>query len=251
MRRRSTVLIVAGLLAACAPEVPATSDDAGGSPLVPTRIGDGPAATTTVPPTTAVSIVGTLPTPTTPDVTARPSVGLGDLPSQVAADLTDPRLFLVGDSVLTQAVGAGQLDAILGPLGWTVVADAQTGRTAGQAVGVVQARRDEIGQVVVVAVGNDGSTDVAGEIQLMLAVLAGVPRVVLLTASAAGLPTAVNDAIRQAALREPSRVALVDWQRVATNAAGVLDPAGSLTPLGAEVLARTIATVLGPAPQPQ
>lgn len=256
--------VTAGLLVACGPdELPPVEN--GGGVLVPTRIGDGP---TTTPPTTAMrvttsgqpAVAGTLPVPTAPqgsgvpDGTARPSQGLGDLPSQAGDGITDSKVFVLGDSVLekTGACCTNELARVLEPLGWKVVLDAQDGRTPAQALEVLRSRRAEIGQVAVILIGSaqDPGGDFRRDLQTMLSLLAGVPRVVLLTVSEyAPAMVGVNDVILEAGLREPTRIVLVDWNRVSRTAKGVLDTDRlHVTDLGAEVLARTIATVLGPAP---
>jgi hypothetical protein len=270
MKRRPSfawlaALAVVPLLAACGPDFKGQSaDDSSAGYLVPTRIGSGPTtaapptsrATTTAPPTT-VGIQNTIEAPTVdpaPSNTARPAVQLGDLPGQVSANLSDPRVFVLGDSILasTGPCCTNQLQQVLGPLGWQITLDAQPDRTPAQALEVLQARRNEIGQVAVILIGNSAEPggDVKLELQTMLSLLAGVPRVVLMTVSEVGEQAkAVNEVVREAGVREPNRVVLVDWDNVAKSTKNVLmKDHYHLTELGSEVLARAIATVLGPAP---
>jgi hypothetical protein len=265
--RIGAVVSLALVVSACGPRVPQDAGDASGEAvLLPTRIGSGPTTTLVEIPTTASTAATTTTAPPAPetipvpsvdpntDAPLRPEVDPGQLPGQAGA-ITDARVFLLGDAVLaaTSATVSNQAANVLGPLGWRIVLDARSGRTPTEAIDVLRARRAEIGQVAVILVGNNQDGDLATwkrQLQTMLGLLAGVPKVVLFTLSESRpAVAALNDVIRDVGLQEPNRVVLVDWHRVSATTKGVLEKNKvDLTPLGAEVLARTIGTVLGPAP---
>jgi lysophospholipase L1-like esterase len=183
---------------------------------------------------------------------------VGQLPGGGTVDprVTDNRLFLLGDSVMgTMRPGnTDEARKVLEPLGWKVTLDAADGRFADEAISVLRDRRKDIGQVVVILIGNNYGGDeklMARQFDTMLALLDGVPRIVFLTVEEAAAKQAeVNAELRRIAA-DP-RVTLVDWNAVVKSTQGANRPDGlHLTPFGAAVLARTIADAVGPAPRPQ
>jgi hypothetical protein len=102
---------------------------------------------------------------------------------------------------------------------------------------------------VVIALGNNGYTT-AGEIEALLGVLAGVPRVVLVTVQlqhTRAWQDVVNAEIRAAAARHPSQVVVADWEAATAGHPELLSPDGihiSGSPAGALVYAATIAAAL-------
>jgi len=140
---------------------------------------------------------------------------------------------------------------VLEPLGWKVTLDAVDGRFADAAITVLRNRRRDIGQVVVILIGNNygGNEELMGrQFDTMLSLLDGVPRIVFLTVEEYEAKQAeVNAELRRVAA-DP-RVTLVDWNTIVKGTLGANRPDGlHLTPFGAGVLARTIADAVGPAP---
>jgi hypothetical protein len=256
------LLAAAVVLGACATSqagsVPAANP--AGAPLGATT-----SATVARVPTTTIP-VGRADPPTTipgassypfPFPTARPGIPVGQLPGGGTVDprVTDNRLFLLGDSVMgtMQSGSTDEAGKVLEPLGWKVILDAVDGRFADEAISVVRDRRTDIGQVVVILIGNNYGGDeklMARQFDTMLALLDGVPRVVFLTVEEfAAKQAEVNTELRRIAA-DP-RVTLVDWNAVVKGTHGANRPDGlHLTPFGAAVLARTIADAVGPAPPP-
>jgi hypothetical protein len=209
----------------------------------------GPARGSVAPTSTATTAI------TLPAVTAKPPTPVSSFPDLGSdAVLTDNRVFMVGDSVLQSAApGYGnQLRRVLGPLGWRTTIDAVEGRPASGAVDVLRERRGDIGQVVVILIGNNyngNEPEYGRNLDQMLTLLDGVDKIVMLTVEEyRPMQAEVNAEIRREAARNP-RVVLVDWNAVAKTTPGVNRPDGlHLTNIGAGVLAATIADALGPAP---
>jgi lysophospholipase L1-like esterase len=208
-------------------------------------------ATTTIPvETTTIPTVSLSPSPFP---TARPGIPVDQLPadSTVDAGITDNRLFLLGDSVMGTLRSGNTARNMLEPLGWKVTLDAVDGRFADAAITVLRDRRRDIGQVVVILIGNNygGNEELIGrQFDTMLSLLDGVPRIVFLTVEEYEAKQAeVNAELRRVAA-DP-RVTLVDWNTIVKGTLGANRPDGlHLTPFGAGVLARTIADAVGPAP---
>ncbi|HEY1279311.1 MAG TPA: hypothetical protein VGF22_06525 [Acidimicrobiales bacterium] len=251
------------LLAATAALAACTGGPGGSTPAVTVAV--APSAPTT-PPTVTTVATTTIPVdPTTtipaapssasPFPTARPGIPVDQLPASGSVDpsITDNRLFLLGDSVMG-TMRPGNTDAarkVLEPLGWKVTLDAVDGRFADAAITVLRDRRRDIGQVVVILIGNNygGNEELIGrQFDTMLSLLDGVPRIVFLTVEEYEAKQAeVNAELRRIAA-DP-RVTLVDWNTIVKGTLGANRPDGlHLTPFGAGVLARTIADAVGPAP---
>ncbi len=168
--------------------------------------------------------------------------------------LSDPRVFMVGDSVLL-ATTQGQPDALdtyVGSLGWNITVDARVSRFTDEGVTVLRRRRDEIHEVVVVALGNNyGGDEVqfAAQVEELLRVLDGVRVIAMLTVPVyAEKQNEVNLILRNAAAAD-NRIVLVDWEGYTR-----LDPAALSnddvhpTTFGADVIAQLIGLTLGRAP---
>jgi len=249
------------LVAACAAShagAPSTASS-GGAPAGATSTASVvTVATTTIPPAIgATTTIPVAPSAPLPFPTARPGTPVGELPGSGTPDptVTDNRIFLLGDSVMG-TMRPDNTDAArqtLEPLGWKVTIDAVDGRFADAAVTVLQERRRDIGQVVVVLIGNNYGGDeqlIGHQLDTMLDLLEGVPRIVFLTVEEYEAKQAeVNTELRRIAA-DP-RVTLVDWNAIVKGTPGANRPDGlHLTPFGAGVLARTIADAVGPAPVP-
>jgi hypothetical protein len=265
--KAARLLVALVLLGACATSQAGSPPEANpaGPPASPApEAGSASAttvATTTIPPGAASTAATTTIPPATsypfPFPTARPGIAVGQLPGQGTVDrrITDNRIFLLGDSVMgtMRPTNTDEARKVLEPLGWKVTLDAVDGRFADEAIAVLRQRRREIGQVVVILIGNNygGNEKLMGQqFDTMLALLDGVPRIVFLTVEEFIAKQAqVNAELRRIAA-DP-RVMLVDWNAIVKGATGANRPDGlHLTPFGAAVLARTIADAVGPAPPP-
>ena len=185
--------------------------------------------------------------PTQPPVTS--AITQPDLPP-----LSDPRVFMVGDSVLL-ATTQGQPDALdtyVGSLGWDITVDARVSRFTDEGVTVLRRRRDEIHEVVVVVLGNNYGGDeaqFAAQIDELLQVLDGVRVIAMLTVPVyAEKQNEVNLILRNAAAAD-NRVVLVDWEGYTRLVPAVLSNDDvHPTSYGADVIAQLIGLTLGRAP---
>jgi hypothetical protein len=245
--------LVAGVaaLAACS----------GGSAALPSSTTSASPPTTTTRGPAGVSTVVTTTIPggavvTGPFPTARPGIPVGQLPGNGTVDpqITDDRLFLLGDSVMNTMSAANTDEArkVLEPLGWRVTMDAMDGRFTEQAVDVLRQRRRDIGQVVVILIGNNFGGDekaIGAQFDTMLSLLTGVPKIVFLTVEEFQPVQAEVNRELQRVKSIDRRVTLVDWNSIVRAAPGANRADGlHLTPFGAAVLAGTIADAVGPAP---
>jgi lysophospholipase L1-like esterase len=166
----------------------------------------------------------------------------------------DDRVFVLGDSIV-QSAGPEIYDTIddqLEALGWRPTIDARAGRTTPQGLEVLEGRRDDIHDVVIVLLGHNDAVDPGtyrDRLETMMADLADVPLVLLLTnyEFERGRDR-MNDELRLVdALHD--NVQLVDWDAVVKATDDAIGPDGlHLTRLGAQALAATMAMSLGPAP---
>jgi hypothetical protein len=150
------------------------------------------------------------------------------------------------DSVLLSA--GSQLRAAMS--GWTLTIDCLGSRRLPQGIKVLQARRDEIGRVVVIHLGNNYIEGEAGtfgqQIDKAMRVLEGVSRVVWVTV-AEKWPSRVkiNQAIRAAASRWPT-IRVADWARVIAGHPEYAADMLHLSPNGRKAIAKLIAAQVGP-----
>jgi hypothetical protein len=144
---------------------------------------------------------------------------------------------------------AGPLQARLGPPGFI---DAKVSRQFAEGVVTAQQLRDQgrLGQVAVVHLGTNGpptTRDVDG----LMAALAAVPRVLLVTVRMPRRWEAqTNDTLRAAAARYPA-VVVVDWFAYSDGHRDWFASDGiHLKPLGAQAYADLVAAAVPPPPQP-
>jgi hypothetical protein len=188
----------------------------------------------------------------TTTTTVRPTTEAPATTTTVA--ITDPRVFLLGDSVMA-ALNPNLTDLArkeLEPLGWIVTIDAKESRFPSAGISVLKARRREIGQVVVIQMSNnylDNEALWSKQIDEMFDVLAGARKVVFLNVSEFRPDRIqVNAQLRGALLRHPNMV-LLDWNAAtAANPLYVASDRLHLTAKGAKAFADMIVTALGPAP---
>jgi len=175
-------------------------------------------------------------------------------PTTTTAAISDARIFIMGDSVMA-AMNPNYTDEarkVLTPRGWKVTIDAKESRFPLAGLHVLQARRAEIGQVVVIQMANNygGNEQIWGQqIDQMFAALAGVPKVVFLTVGEFRPDRRqVNAELRAALARHPNMV-LADWNAVASRDSSLLAGDGlHLTGKGAQAIATLIAATVGNAP---
>jgi hypothetical protein len=157
--------------------------------------------------------------------------------------------FVLGDSVILGT--AANLPASLP--GWDITLDAQEGRLAGHAAGHLAERRGEIKRVAVVMLGhNSGAAeDHAFHIHNIMDALAGVERIVFVTAAEWG-PGQVewNTAVRDiAASGQYPGMYVADWARVNGVHPEFSYDGLHLTPEGRAELGNLLYGYLGPPPE--
>ena len=162
-------------------------------------------------------------------------------------DTNDPRLFMVGDSVLLSAwpTAAAMLPS------WRVTADAKVGRRVPEGATVIEQSRSKIGDVAVVLLGHnyDKGEGFRPQLDRIMRSLHSLKRVVLVTvAEWSPGQLEVNREIRLAPTRYPN-VVVADWSDVLHANPGYTGPDHvHLTALGIIALADLIARAVGPGP---
>lgn len=164
-----------------------------------------------------------------------------------AVDTSDPRLFMVGDSVLLAS--ATTTEEMLPS--WTVTADAEVGRGVPTGRSVVAARLREIGDVAVVVLGHnyDKGGGFEDELDQIMRDLGDLERVVWVTvAEWSPAQIEVNRAIR-AAPRRYDNVVVADWEALTVENPGYLQADDVHTSTaGTLALADLMARAVGPGP---
>jgi hypothetical protein len=172
----------------------------------------------------------------------------------VRPDITDDRVFMVGDSVL-EAMAIGDpdpIDAYVGALGWDVTVDAVTGRFTDEGLSVLRKRKDEVHQVLVAMLGNNyGGNELqyADQVTQMLEMFPDVRMVVMFTVPLYEKKQAeVNDVLRTLAAKD-RRLVLIDWEAASRAYEGSLRP-DDVHPseFGTDLLAQMVGVVLGRSP---
>lgn len=198
--------------------------------------------TTTAPPASGLPLVPT--TVLTPDPGIDPPPQLEPPPGPPGRN----SVFVLGDSVFL-----GTTRTIPEALGdWSVTYDAVGSRRLAQAIDLLAERRGEIGQAVVVHLGNNYIQGERGnygtQIDEAMGVLADVPRVVWVTvAEVSASRVEINHAIREAGGRWPNLV-VADWAPVIASDPGFSWDGIHLTNEGRREMAAFVAQALGPVP---
>ncbi len=118
----------------------------------------------------------------------------------------------IGDSVM---LGASQeLKHAIG----NVDVDAEVGRQVSAAINIVKARRtaNQLGTVVVIHVGNNGSFN-ARQLNELMGILSGVPRVVIVNDAIPRAWEGPNNAMLAAAVKQFPNIVFVDWHAASTD----------------------------------
>jgi lysophospholipase L1-like esterase len=155
-------------------------------------------------------------------------------------------VFVLGDSVTLGTASTVPIRLS----DWLVTYDAEASRRLAQGIDTLAARRGEIGEAVVVQLGNnyiDGERgDYASQIDEAMTVLVDVPRVVWVTVSEVSPSRVViNESIRAAAERHRN-MWVADWATVIASEPGMSWDGIHLTPLGRQRMADVVAAALGP-----
>jgi lysophospholipase L1-like esterase len=182
------------------------------------------------------------------------STGVAPVTTDPEVVITDPRVFLLGDSVL-EATSSDYYDTMeprLERLGWEPTIDADRGRNTAQAERELRRNRDEVGETVVVLIGHNDPPS-AGEyrsrLEDLLDEVEDVPRVLLLTIREFDEEMAPLNAVVRSMPRRHQNVELVEWEGTVADAEGALvRDRLHLTERGAQLLANVVAGALGPAP---
>lgn len=270
LRRRAVALLVALvvslLLSACG-SVDATTTATGTEPPATEARRAGPSApttSTTAPETTTTTAETTTtpaptPAPTTaPPTTAEPAMPpMPPLPTTPASVAPLPAgatsVFVLGDSVLLGTTLGSPPPMVAALPGWTVTLDCEGSRRLVQGLGVLQARRAEIGRVAVIQLGNNYIPGEGGtfgqQIDQAMAILEGTDRVVWVTVGEALAGRAeLNAEIRAAAGRHPS-IVVADWAALVAADPSLAPGDGlHLSNAGRVALSDLVATAVGPAP---
>ena len=168
--------------------------------------------------------------------------------------LTDPRVFMVGDSVLlaTTQGSPDALDTYVGSLGWQITVDARVSRFTDEGLRVLRNRRDEVHEVAVVVLGNNyggDETQFAAEVEGILETLDGVKVIVWLTVPVYDDKQQEVNLILRAAEAVDERLVVVDWEGYTRVDPRVLRDDGiHPSTFGADVIAQLIGVTLGRAP---
>lgn len=210
----------------------------------PTTTTEAPTTTSSAPPGEVDSGLPLVPTtlPVAPDPMVDPPPPVAD-PNPPAGRNS---VFVMGDSVFlgtTAAIPAALPD-------WLVTYDAVGSRRLAQGIDVLAARRGEIGEAVVIHLGNnyiEGERGgYASQIDEAMAVLVDVPRVVWVTVSEVSPSrVAINQAIRDAAPRWPN-LRVAEWAPVIGEHPELSWDGLHLTPTGRREMAAVVAETLGP-----
>ena len=249
-RLLAALLVMALFLAGC-------SDESSGEPDLEST--DSAGATTTDPSAvdgddtgqTSESPLPTLPLlPTTTTTLIDPSI---DPPIPVADPPGPPgrnSVMVVGDSVLLGTASAIPLVTSH----WLVTYDAEGNRRLAQAIDLFDERRDEIGEAVVIHLGNNfipgERGDFETQVEAVMVQLWFVPRVVWVTvAEVSPSRVAMNETIREASERWPN-MRVADWAPILAEHPEWTWDGMHLTPDGRQAMARLIADTLGPVDEP-
>jgi hypothetical protein len=204
-------------------------------------------APTTGAPTTSAS-PPTTPTPTTPAPAPAPT---DPAPPPLPAGASS--VFVLGDSVLLGTTMGSPPPLVAALPGWTVTMDCEGSRRLAQGLGVLQARRAEIGRVAVIQLGNNYIPGEHGgfgsQIDEAMGILEGTDRVVWVTVGEALSGRAeLNAEIRAAAARHPT-IVVADWAAMVAADPSLAPGDGlHLSNQGRAALSGLVAGAVGPAP---
>lgn len=162
-------------------------------------------------------------------------------------DTSDPRLFMVGDSVM---LASGSTVEEMLP-SWSTTVDAEVGRGVPTGRSIIASRLPEIGEVAVVVLGHNysGGGGFEEELERIMLHLDDLERVVWVTvAEWSPDQVEVNEAIRSAHRRHDN-VVVADWEALTVENPGYLQADDVHTSSdGTLALADLIARAVGPGP---
>jgi hypothetical protein len=150
-------------------------------------------------------------------------------------------VYVIGDSVMLGAQGS--VAAALAPV--PTIVDAQESRSLLGAVSILQARRAQLGDVVVVALGTNDGTDTgefAHRIDLAMGALQGVPHVLWVNQRQFAPGRAEMNAQLAAAVARYPNLSVLDWNAAVDANPGAVGPDGiHLTDTGRATMAALVA----------
>jgi hypothetical protein len=242
------------------PDTP-TSQPEPGSTVPPSPIGGAPAGEPPIPDPVPAAPVPAAPVPAAPVPTSPSPLPLlptttttfldrsVDPPTPVADPGGPPgrnSVIVVGDSVF---MGTAR-EIPLAMSHWLVTYDATESRRLAQAVDLFVERRGEIGEAVVIGLGNNyipgERGDYASQIDEVMSLLWFVPRVVWVTVAEVNTGRdQINASIRDAARRWPN-MAVADWAPLVAADPSLSWDGIHLSPEGRRALARLVAEAVGP-----
>lgn len=158
------------------------------------------------------------------------------------------RVFVFGDSVILGT--RTRMPAALAD--WDVVVDAEESRFEHEAPEILRRRRGEIGRVAVILMGHNSGGGYNHEpwIRGMIDELAGVERIVFLTAVEWGPgPAEFNQTLRRVAPDYPN-VVVADWNTLSQSHPDYTFDGLHLSGAGQQALCELVATYVGPLPPP-
>lgn len=282
LRRHALPVVALTLLAACgsAEAAPkrsvATPSTVAGVGVLPADVATSPPATiavtsstarpattaTTVTPTTtaattapASTVAETVPVSATTVAEAAASNALTAAPSEPPAGqrATGNRILMIGDSVLagTSARYSNDMCEALVPLGWQVELDAEVGRFIDFGDRVLDKRLSAGWDAALIFLGSnygDNQPIYANMLEEQVDRLGSRPVVLVTVTEFKPDRAEVNAAIKMIAFNHPN-VSIVDWAAISEANPSVLSGDGlHPTPSGRQVLATSVASVLGDAP---
>ena len=247
-RRLVAFVVMSSLVVGCSDEsVRNTSRESTDDGVVTTTIGPAQPEGDDDPSSTNEATWPTLPLLPTTTTTV---IGPGNDPPAPVPDPPGPpgrnSVMVVGDSVLL-----GTTSAIPEEIpDWLVTYDADGNRRLAQAIDLFEERRGEIGEAVVIHLGNNyipgERGDFESQVESVMSRLWFVPRVVWVTvAEVSPSRIEMNESIREAAERWPN-MRVADWAPVLSEHPEWTWDGMHLTPDGREAMARLIAEALGP-----
>jgi hypothetical protein len=222
----------------------------GGSQAIPALATAAPVAPVVASPTAAS---GEAPLEVAPDVppvvvpTATPTATVAPTPTATLVPVSpEQRITAVGDSVMIGAVD--QLQRAIGGLGVALQLDldASLGRQVVDGIAILQARKDagELGATVIVHVGSNGAFS-DKQFDDLMAVLADVPRVVVVNVKVPRQWEEENNTVIAAGVERYANCRLVDWHSAVAEQPDLFWNDGThLRPEGADVYADLIAGVI-------
>jgi lysophospholipase L1-like esterase len=173
-----------------------------------------------------------------------------------AAAPTAGRLFMLGDSIFA-AMSPATTDAaqrVIGANGWAVTLDAAVNRTTAQGIDIVRARRGDLGDVVVIQLGNNDGGNRAlytERVRTMMDELRDVPIVYWTTMRTTRANNVIANSVIREVARTRSNMRILDWDAYSSAQRSWFQPDDlHLTADGATAFAEMILQAIDDRPLP-